>query len=132
MNTRRFFLQAAAGLGLATIWLRPRVAHAKNLAVPLANLQGLDKVGGSVITKLEDKTLIFVRDAEDSVKVFDPICSHKNCKVAYTHETKTFNCACHKSAYDLTGKVLGGPAPKDLTQFRSKLAGDKVLVKLPD
>src|SRR5262245_31971695 len=118
---RRSFLKWLTGAAAALVALPARVAHAKKLAIGLDKLPELKKVGGSVSKKILDFPVVIVRDSENSVKAFDPTCTHKKCKVDFKADDMKFHCKCHKSAYDLEGKVLGGPAPAPLTTYRTKL-----------
>ena len=129
---RRGFLRFLGGAVGALLFSYAGRARAKKLALPMSKVEALKKVGGSVSLDIKGQPVIFVRDTEKTVRAFDPTCTHKKCKVAYKSETGKLHCKCHKSAYDLTGKVLGGPAPAPLTQFRTKLKGDKLLIALPD
>lgn len=135
-RTRRAFLSGVAGI--FTFWgvgstLRAWAARLKVYAVPLAKAEPLRQVGGSVKLKLADTDVIFVRDTEATVRAINPECTHKKCLVDYKEETGKLHCRCHKSAYDLDGTVRGGPAPKPLTTYRTKLdlGDDRVLIKLP-
>lgn len=40
-------------------------------------------------------------------------CTHMGCRLARNEEEKSFDCPCHGSRFDETGKVLCGPAYKD-------------------
>ncbi len=49
-------------------------------------------------------------------------CTHNGCEVKKTRTA--FECPCHGSEYDLTGRVVGGPAPDPLEVYDVQVAGD--------
>lgn len=126
---RRHFLGTFFFAAIAL--LLPRFAHARKLAIKLERLPELAKVGGSTAKKILGQPVLFVRVDEKTVRAFDPTCSHKKCPVTFNPDDRRFHCECHKSAYDLDGNVLGGPAPGPLRRFRSKLFKGRVLIELP-
>jgi Rieske Fe-S protein len=127
-SRRGFFRLLAAGAGAAALLLRSGAAHAKKLAVKLEQVPALTKVGGAVILKLEGKDVILIRESDSSVRALSPVCTHQQCYVKYNAGTHKLECGCHKSSYDLDGKVLGGPAPAPLPTFAAQLDGDRVIV----
>jgi cytochrome b6-f complex iron-sulfur subunit len=44
-------------------------------------------------------------------------CTHLGCTVPWIEAEKRFACPCHASAFDITGNVLGGPAPRALDLY---------------
>ncbi len=130
--TRRGFIRllSAAVAGLLT--LPASLARAKKVALPLAKLPKLQAVGGWIVLKIKGNEVLLVRDTERTVHALNPTCTHKKCRVSYTHGDRKFHCECHKSAYALDGRVLDGPAPKPLQVYPAKLAGDRIILSLPD
>ena len=129
MDTRRgFFKSLLAVIGLAALHIRP--ARAKDLAVPLDKAPKLKKTGGWTVLKVKDHSILFVRDAEDSVRALDSACTHKQCQMGYNPGSQHIECPCHGSSFDLTGKVLMGPAKNPLKKYPAKLSGGRVIVTI--
>jgi cytochrome b6-f complex iron-sulfur subunit len=42
--------------------------------------------------------------------------------VDYEHDAKQFVCPCHGARYDIDGKVLQGPAKRNLRPYSARLA----------
>lgn len=43
-----------------------------------------------------------------------PRCKHLGCKLIYNKAEKTWECPCHGSRYNISGKVLDGPSNKNI------------------
>lgn len=84
---------------------------------------------GKVYDQLRDQgVLIICRN--DEVFALSPVCTHKGCKVR-VQDDNTFLCKCHKSRFTQEGKVLNGPASKNLLRLKVKLSSDNhVLVRV--
>lgn len=78
------------------------------LFVPKVNIESLHDQSG-VITDLND-TMIAVYKENDHYYGFIPVCTHLGCILKYNPVEHTFECPCHGSRFDYTGKVLDGPA----------------------
>ena len=130
--TRRNFLRTLFVGVVAVILLPVKKARAKKVALAMASAEPLQKVGGSVLLKIKDQDVLFIRDSETTVRAINPMCTHKKCKVAWKPEAGNLQCKCHKSAFTLDGKVTGGPAPRPLQVFEAALSEDKIILTLPD
>jgi len=73
------------------------------------------------------KAVWAVRQADGQVTVFAPLCTHLGCGYRWDDE-QTFKCPCHGSVYDVTGRVLAGPAPRRLDVLPSKIESGTLLV----
>lgn len=69
-----------------------------------------------------------VRTADKKVIAFSPSCTHLGCAYHWEDGAKTFVCPCHTSLFSVDGKVVGGPAPRPLDRYVSKVEGGKVLI----
>merc|ERR1711907_32219 len=54
------------------------------------------------------------------------VCTHLGCVVPYNAVDKQFQCPCHGSRYDSTGKVVRGPAPLSLALAHCDVKDDLV------
>ena len=50
----------------------------------------------------------------DKLTAYSSVCPHLGCAVDFDTDDTKFKCPCHHSVFDLTGKVEGGPAPREL------------------
>jgi Rieske Fe-S protein len=132
MFTRRSFFGVVLGglAGMAAL-LRAGPAAARKLAVRLEQVPALKQVGGSAILKLGGTEVLLIRETDSRVRALDPVCTHAACYVAYNGKTGKVECGCHKSGFDLEGKVLFGPAPAPLPRYDARLDGDRIVVEVP-
>ncbi|MDX2242148.1 MAG: oleate hydratase [Leptolyngbyaceae cyanobacterium bins.302] len=62
----------------------------------------------------------------DKQEALSLTCTHQGCTV-HPDENGEFHCPCHGAVYDRTGKVVSGPAKRDLPRFKvTGQADDKV------
>ena len=72
-----------------------------------------------------DRPVFICRD-RDGLYAISAVCTHLGCIIGSSKEG--FLCPCHGSRYDPTGKVIGGPAPRNLPWWRLKYAPDGQVV----
>jgi Rieske Fe-S protein len=74
-----------------------------------------DIPGGQGAVMREGLTkLACYRDDSGTVQKHSALCTHLGCVVEWNHVEKSWDCPCHGSRFDATGKVLMGPAIDDL------------------
>ena len=76
-----------------------------------------------------ERAIWLVRMPDGSVTAFSPSCPHLGCGYRWIPEEGRFKCPCHISVFDISGKVLGGPAPRPLDTLQTRVEGNKVFVK---
>ncbi len=77
------------------------------------------------VKKLDDKK-VFIFATNDGIHALSSVCTHLGCLV-YTTEWG-FQCPCHGSQYNQNGKVIGGPAPRNLAWLDISQSLDGTLV----
>lgn len=93
-----------------------------------AQLEHLTTVRDGWMETTSHKTVWAVKQADGEVVVYSPICTHLGCGYRWEGGEKKFKCPCHGSVYDITGVVLGGPAPRRLDVLPSKIDDGRLLV----
>ena len=135
-TSRRGFLDWLIGLfstvavvamalpGLLYLWPAARGGKAEDVEVKGA---GALKPGEGMIVQVHGKAVIVRRDSSGLV-AFSAVCTHLGCLVKWDGARKEFFCPCHAAVFDSSGRVVSGPAPAPLPEYKVKEIGDKVYV----
>jgi menaquinol-cytochrome c reductase iron-sulfur subunit len=70
-----------------------------------------------------------VRQANDQVRVYSPICPHLGCGFRWDTQDRLFKCPCHGSIFDIDGSVKAGPAPRSLDTLPTKIEHGTLLIQ---
>ena len=54
------------------------------------------------------------RSDEGQLHAMSAVCTHLGCIVKWNKAEKSWDCPCHGSRFDSVGRVINGPATKDL------------------
>jgi len=83
-------------------------------------------VGGAVAVAGPDgKAIIITQASAGTVTAVSALCTHAGCKVLI--QNGKLDCPCHGSVFDLSGKVLKGPAVAPLPAVAVKVSGTDIV-----
>ena len=71
--------------------------------------------GTGGLVEFDGETVAAYRDDEGELHAVSPICTHLGCRVAFNTAERSWDCPCHGSRFGVDGRVLNGPAVKDLS-----------------
>ncbi len=71
---------------------------------------------GRIVEMLEEKFGVY-RDEKGSLNIVSAECTHLKCTVSWNADEKSWDCPCHGSRFSYEGKVLNGPANRDLPYY---------------
>ncbi|QKJ33278.1 FAD-dependent oxidoreductase [Mucilaginibacter mali] len=71
--------------------------------------------GTGKLVEVDGKKVAAYRDDTGEIHALSPVCTHAACIINWNGAEKTWDCPCHGARYDINGKVLTGPATRDLT-----------------
>jgi Rieske Fe-S protein/predicted phosphodiesterase len=77
--------------------------------------------------KTDPQTAFILKENGQYVGLSD-ICTHLGCEVSWVGSDSRFECPCHGSQYDITGKNIAGPAPRPLARYKTQLVNGQVLI----
>lgn len=75
------------------------------------------KTGEGKIIELEGKKYGAYADENNQLHLVAAECTHLKCIVNWNNDEKSWDCPCHGSRFTVDGKVLNGPANKDLFSY---------------
>ena len=64
----------------------------------------------------------------EKLAAISPACPHQGCLVNWNKTHRAFICPCHGARFGADGKVLQGPATKDLKRYDVEMRGDEIWV----
>ncbi|MGH8249807.1 MAG: FAD-dependent oxidoreductase [Steroidobacteraceae bacterium] len=105
--------------------------HAGNMAAQYRDWVGKGDVGsvdeiqngGGAVIRRGVHMVAAYRDEQGRLHERSAICNHLGCLVHWNAADSTWDCACHGSRFDKLGKVINGPANRDLSSVERKVSG---------
>jgi len=82
----------------------------------LEELAGLAPGEGRLV-RYDGHSIAMYKDDKGKIHALNPVCTHMKCDVAWNGTEKSWDCPCHGARYDIDGKVLTGPADRDLEKI---------------
>jgi hypothetical protein len=79
-------------------------------------LEELDSLspGEGKVVRFNDEKIALCKDRKGALHAIHSVCKHLGCTVAWNNAEQSWDCPCHGARYSVDGKVLNGPADKDL------------------
>lgn len=69
------------------------------------------------------------RDSADKFTAYAVYCTHLGCPVQWVNTAEIFLCPCHGSVFYSDGTVAGGPAPRPLFTYETRVLNGQVQVR---
>jgi glycine/D-amino acid oxidase-like deaminating enzyme/nitrite reductase/ring-hydroxylating ferredoxin subunit len=84
--------------------------------IPADKLQSLAELapGEGRVVRFEGETVGLYKDEHGELHAIDPVCTHLKCNVEWNSSEQSWDCPCHGARFSCDGKVLNGPADRDL------------------
>jgi len=80
------------------------------------------KIGEGKIVNYNGKKVGVYRNDNGDYFCINPVCTHLKCAISFNGAEKTWDCQCHGSRFDVSGKILEGPAVYPLHKIKIKKA----------
>ncbi|QAY77732.1 FAD-dependent oxidoreductase [Sphingosinicella sp. BN140058] len=76
--------------------------------------------GQAAVMKIDGDNVAAFKDETGTVHAVSAVCTHMGCLVGWNETDRTWDCPCHGSRFELSGRVIHGPATRPLG---SKITG---------
>lgn len=71
---------------------------------------------GKIIIYNNEKLGVY-KDLDGKLYAIKPVCTHLGCELSWNNLNKTWDCPCHGSRFEYTGKCIYSPAIRDLERY---------------
>ena len=75
------------------------------------------KLGDGGIVEIDGEKVGIYKRKDGEIFAVKPFCGHLGCLVSWNNLEKTWDCPCHGSRYDYTGKIISEPTVKGLCRI---------------
>ena len=123
---------AAAGelLWIGLAFVRPRRAAGAAGDDPIFVAGPVADFAPGTVTAFPAGSFYLARLSGGGFLALDRTCTHLGCTVPWNAATGRFDCPCHASSFDITGAVIGPPAPRPLDHYPVRIENGIVKVDL--
>ena len=111
----------------AAEWIEVASVDAIRIGEPQKAEYTMLKKDGWVEEAVRKAVWIAAKDSQN-MAVFDPRCTHLGCAYSWQPDKKRFFCPCHDGVFDIDGRVIGGPPPRPLDRYETKIEGGKLFI----
>lgn len=71
---------------------------------------------------------VIILKKNNKIVAMSDICTHLGCKIKFIKDKNIFQCPCHRSEFSIYGKVIKGPAKKNLKRLKFRIMNRKIKV----
>jgi glycine/D-amino acid oxidase-like deaminating enzyme/nitrite reductase/ring-hydroxylating ferredoxin subunit len=97
-------------------FLKHNIDVAKNLIADRFSSDDLKNLqpGQGIVVRVKGENYAICKDHNGEISATSAVCTHMGCIVNWNNMGKNWECACHGSQFEPSGKVILGPAVTDL------------------
>ncbi len=111
------------------VWIPLGKFSSYAVGVPTLVTFNRSKVNGWETT-VDSYGVFVVRKSETDVMVLSNVCTHLGCRVNWIADQKEFICPCHNAQFGVDGNILGGPPPRPLDQYQTRVENGSLSIHL--
>ncbi len=116
-------LKSGQGVG----WLRLGSTSKIEIGVPTLFKVTVQRQSGWVTNEEELSVYVLTNDGREFIAMSN-VCTHLGCRVRWIDEQENFICPCHNGFFDKQGNVIGGPPPRPLDRYQTKVENDQLFI----
>jgi Rieske Fe-S protein len=103
-----------------------------SIRLELSGFPMLQAVGGGLVGEAHGmaEPLAIARDGENTFFATRAVCTHMTCTLRFNQLSASLNCPCHGSSFEFDGRVINGPATKELPRLNTEFDGRTLRILL--
>ncbi|MBR6572592.1 MAG: FAD-dependent oxidoreductase [Clostridia bacterium] len=79
--------------------------------IPVKEVRDIPRNSAEIV-RIEGKKMGVYRDVNGDLHYSRAVCGHLGCPLTFNSSTKSWDCACHGSSYDIDGNIISNPCQK--------------------
>lgn len=87
----------------------------------------IEKTSGWVKSNTEASVYVDTTDGK-TFTVVSNTCTHLGCPIRWDNGRQLYLCPCHNGMFDRKGNVAGGPPPRPLDRYQTKVEDGKLFI----
>lgn len=112
-SPRRFLFRASAKTLMTDVGASTKGLAKGAVGIPSRTLESLPNGHGGIV-RVNGKKAGAYKDEQGKVYLVSPRCPHLGCQLEWNAAERSWDCPCHGSRFDYEGRLLSGPAQKDI------------------
>ena len=101
----------------------------RSLLVTVDAASPLATVGGAALVQSSLGTVLVARTDQNTFTALNSTCTHDTCTITGIG-SQHYVCPCHGSEFDTSGRVLVGPAPRNLTSYATQFTNNLLTISV--
>lgn len=81
--------------------------------------------GEAGVASCDGRRCAVYRDETGKAYSVSPVCTHMGCYVRWNDAERTWDCPCHGSRFEVDGRMIHGPATRDLDKIEQEAAKEE-------
>ena len=110
----RFSFTAAKGIA-REVYHSSKGIIRQNFCIPKSRLENIP-IGNGAVVIYEGKRVGVYRESAEEYHIVDTKCPHLGCRLEWNPDEKSWDCPCHGSRFDYSGRLITGPAQRGLNK----------------
>ena len=87
------------------------------LDIPKDTMESINANEGKIV-QIKGRKVGIYKNEKGEIYAINPICSHLGCELSWNNIENTWDCPCHGSRFDYTGKSIYAPSIKDICAIK--------------
>jgi len=109
-------------------WVQLGAINKVDLGSPTLFKTTVERQTGWISAQEEVAAYVLTENGQDFAAISN-VCTHLACRVRWIEGEQQFFCPCHNGIFGKDGSVIGGPPPRPLDRFETKIENGVLFIR---